>query len=619
MWRAYVYFILSFAGSVRIAGVEVWLVRIWNYEILLRVFLLFVPHRKISVSEWRLFRNNTDTYMKTKKPHIRLMDISHERWSKTVFTHIDASIVSKQIVWLIWPNGAGKSTLLNIISWELVPRGGKTEVRWTLWVVSQWLDLGDDEKTMSVLEYIQWDHDPDELEQREISVALGRTSWDDIDIYQQVSTLSGGQQTKVRVAKCLVDEVDILLLDEPTNHLDQAGIKALQGIVKRFHWPVVIVSHDRQFLDDVTTHIFDLRFGVLEQYTSNYTGYMKERAIRNEKQLQEWKDQEGKRKKMEKRLAELRERANIYDSPRRGKLIRSRQRMYDKKYVDNAIVKPQQERAMWMWVWWGTHKHKKILTLDSGVVYRDAHDGTARFAEDIDDEQKELYMLCDSIEVLGQDRIVLVWENGSGKSTLIHVLLEHLFSEEQSSWSHPLVHRGNSLRVGWFMQQDDTLVVDQVVMHWCMKYFPEDRNESTIRSKLSGAGIPDDDLVKKMSQLSYGQRVKIRFLQLMVSAYDLLIMDEPTNHLDIETRESLETMLLQYEWALLIISHDRWFVEEVGMMKSWTIVDWELIAAPWTSTKAPREPYISSREKEALAKEKKQEEEVDPYDFMWKG
>ena len=110
----------------------------------------------------------------------------------------------------------------------------------------------------------------------------------------------------------------------------------------------MIVSHDRQFLDDVTTHIFDLRFGILEQYTGTYSAYMSERAVRSEKQLAQWKDQEEKRKKAERWLADLRQRANIYDSPRRGKLIRSRQKMYDKIYVDNSVDKPQQERVMGM-------------------------------------------------------------------------------------------------------------------------------------------------------------------------------------------------------------------------------------------------------------------------------
>ena len=555
--------------------------------------------------------------MKTKNPHLRLTWITHARWAKELFDDVNLTVVTGQVIWLIWPNGAGKSTLLGIMSGAVDPWAWRVETRWDLAVVAQWLWGGDGEDGISVFSYITTDRP--ELEEREVMIALGRTGWDEIDIHQDVQTLSWWQQTKVRIAKCLVDEVDILLLDEPTNHLDRQWIKALQWLIKRFHGPVVIVSHDRQFLDDVVTDIFDLRWGKGEAYVGTYTSYMKERELRAEKQMQVWKDQEEKRVKMEKWLADLRQRASFYDSPRWGKLLRSRQKMFEREFVDGKQSRLDHEKKMAMAVTWWTHSYKKICTLRSGVVGREGVTWTSLFVEDETELYggSELYMVLESLELHGKDRVVVVGNNWSGKSTLIQVLKAHLPSEEYPQWSHALITWGKSqkwLRIGRFAQQDGSLVVDERVMKRCLHTFPDGWDESMIRSKLAWAGIPEEDLVKKMSQLSYGQRVKIRFLQLMLCAYDLLILDEPTNHLDIATRESLEHMLQQYEWCLLVVSHDRRFVEEIGIQKQWKIEEGEMTESLWESLRAPEEEeFVSSWVKK---EEDEKNAEVDPYDFM---
>lgn len=501
------------------------------------------------------------------------------------------------------------------------PRAWSVECRGDLAVVSQWLwlltDVADE---LTVWAYITADRD--HLEDREVMIALWRAGWDEIDITQLVSTLSWGQQTKVRIAKCLVDEVDILLLDEPTNHLDRAGIKALQWIIKRFHGPVVIVSHDRQFLDDVVTDIFDLRWGRGEAYVWTYTSYMKERELRAEKQLSQRKDQEEKRKKAEKWLADLRQRASFYDSPRRWKLLRSRQKMFEREFVDGKVKKPEYEKKMAMAVSGWTHAYKNILKLGEWVVWRDKLSWDPFYLEDSDEcvwSVNELYMILEQLELLWKDRVVVVWWNWTGKTTLLHLLRWFLPHEESPTGAHSLIQRGKSqkwLRIGWFAQQDESLRVDERVMKWCLRMFPTGWDESMIRSKLAWAGIPEEDLVKTMAQLSYGQRVKIRFLQLMLMSYDLLILDEPTNHLDIWTRESLELMLQQYEGALLVVSHDRWFVEEIGIQKQWEIQDGKMSESAWVSLRAPVEDEFVSSWVKKEQEEKEKIDDVDPYDFM---
>lgn len=520
-------------------------------------------------------------------------------------------IVWGQVVWLIWPNWAGKSTLMNIMAWLTDPRSWTVETNWELALVTQWLDA---DLSLTVYEYIiSTRGDKGDLEEREIMVAIGKAWGKEIDLFQALNTLSWWQKTKIRIAKCLLDEVDILLLDEPTNHLDQEGIKSLQWVIKRFHGPVVIVSHDRQFLDDVSTDIFDLRWGNLEIYGGTYTAYMHERKVRAEKQMEEWKDQEEKRKKAEQWLADLKQRASFYDSPRWGKLIRSRKKLFERNFVDGKIERVREEKQMGMAVSWGKHKDKEMLILSPGEVWRAKERGNAIFETSLPTDSQELYMILEKLEVFGKDRIVIVWENGSGKTTLLDVLKQHKPTLDVPWWSHELINRWASIRLGRFSQHDESLTVDERVMWWCLRMFPAGRDQQMIRSKLAGANIPEEDLVKRMSELSYGQRVKIRFLQLMLSSYDLLILDEPTNHLDISTREALEMMLQQYEGALLVVSHDRRFIEQIGVLTQWNIKDSEMEVIPWISSKPAAEKFIPSREKEKIEEE---EDIDDPYDFM---
>jgi len=504
---------------------------------------------------------------------------------------------------------------MNIMAWVVDPRSGLVETAWELALVNQWLDV---DLSMSVHEYIVSSHDKNaQLEEREIMIALGKVWGKEIAIDAPLDTLSWGQKTKVRIAKSLLDDVNILLLDEPTNHLDQEWIKALQWVIKRFHGPVVIVSHDRQFLDDVSTDIFDLRWGDLEIYGGTYTAYMDERKIRAEKQMEAWKDQEEKRKKAEQRLADLKQRASFYDSPRRGKLIRSRKKLYERNFVDDKIERVQEEKQMGMAVSGGKHKDKEMLFLSPGEVGRSKENGDAVYQETLPEGSQELYVILEELEIHGKDRIVMVGENGSGKTSLLDVLNQHLPNEQHPKWSHELISRWASMRIGWFSQHDESLRVDERVMWWCLRMFPAWRDQAMIRSKLAGANIPEEDLVKRMSELSYGQRVKIRFLQLMLSSYDLLILDEPTNHLDISTREALEMMLQQYEGALLVVSHDRWFIQQIGILSQRSILDQEMKLLPWVGEKWPHQNYVSSWEKEKMEMEEKiDNQNEDAYDFI---
>lgn len=481
-----------------------------------------------------------------KAAYVRIADISHSRWAKDLFESVTLHVNGWSVLWIIGPNGAWKSTLLAILSWTLEPDTWTREFKWTWWIVTQGMDT---QWAKTIGDYLISDTGKEE---REAMVAMGKAWGDELSLADKLHILSGGQRTKVRLAKCLIDEVDILLLDEPTNHLDHQSVKDLEWLVRRWHGPVIVVSHDRTFLDAVCTHVADVRYGWVESYTGNYSAYMHERSVRMQKQLQDFKLQERKRKSMELWLHKIRERASFYASPRRWKLLNSREKLYDRTFGD-GVKKPKKERRMEMSVWWSVHDKKAIVTIQAGSI---GH------------RSKVLYEL-DTMKILGEDRILISGANGSWKSTLLNFLLR-AYDDSQLTQR---VERGVNIRIGRMSQHDLQQYDEMIVMQRCTQQFPQDRDQWVITTKLVNAWIPKEDMIKKMNQLSYGQRVKIRFIQLMSHAYECLVLDEPTNHLDIDTRESLESMLTQYEGALIVVSHDQWFVEKIATNRERKIED----------------------------------------------
>lgn len=514
-------------------------------------------------------------------------------WAKDLFENVNMEILWGQVVWLIGPNGAWKSTLLKIIAGLIDPRAGTVEVEWEIQFVSQWLDA---DLSMSVYEYVQLSREKDgkwTLEEREVQIALSKGGGKEIDIHMPLSTLSWWQRTTVRIAKCLIDKVDILLLDEPTNHLDRDGIKFLQWVVKKFRGPVVIVSHDRQFLDDVCTDIFDLRWGSVEQYEGTYTEYIKERTVRTEKQMMAREEQQEEKEKAEKSLDTLQARASFRGSTSIGRTVRARKHFFDRRFVDGKIEAVREDYIMNMEIEWGEHKEKEILILGKGTVWWVAEDTIANTTtrtydlmrpiytdtdayELVEWKKSMMFQISENLSIYGQNRVVIVGKNGDGKTTLLNVL-----RQSTSDMQNTLINRWENVRVWWFDQHDESLTVDERVMKWCLLMFPAGWDQEMITQKLGDANIPEADLMKKMSDLSHGQRMKIRFLQLMLHSYDLLVLDEPTNHLDIATREELEVMLQQYEGAMLIVSHDRWFVQQIGVQTKWRIRDEKTEVLPW--------------------------------------
>lgn len=517
-----------------------------------------------------------------KKPSLHCSHISHSFWTKHLFEEITTSIHPGDKVVIVGDNGAWKSTLLRIFAKQLEPDHGSVQYSGLAGILTQDIETTPQE---TVEEYIK--RFLPAIEDWQIDVALDEVRFE-AGTTALVNTLSWGQQTKLRLAVLVAQDVDILLLDEPTNHLDAYQVEWLVERVKSYSGPVVCVSHDRAFIDQVATQIFDIRFGRLEIYVGNYTSYLEQRQERMEKQLQAYRLQQREKEKMELRLADMRQRASARPNPSLWKTIRSKQKYYEKTFVGNAIDKPKKDTVMQMWLAWWKHAKKRILHLGAQMVgYAD-----------------RCLFTMPELTIRGKDKILLQWPNGSGKSTLLKTLWfaweAHHAREMQSvsgsisgrmsgtTWESidgggdfteetPYITRGPGVRCMYLDQHNIAASSDEQVFGWCTKNFPQTRDIPMVRSKLKNAWIPEADTVKKMNQLSYGQRIKIRFIQLMANAYDVILMDEPTNHLDITTREVLEDILQSYEWALIVVSHDRWFVAQLGVTQLWEIEGKELI------------------------------------------
>lgn len=482
-----------------------------------------------------------------KKVSVHCSHVGHGFGVKQLFEDITATIHPWDRVVIVGDNGSWKSTLLHILAKKIEPDQGSVQYSWTAGVLTQDIATGKNETIEEYFKNIL----PD-IEDRQIAVACNEVNLES-DPYVLVHTLSWGQQTKLRLAVLLAQDADILLLDEPTNHLDAEQVDWLVKRIHAYKWAIICVSHDRSFIDEIATQIFDLRFGSVEIYAGNYSKYMEQRQERAEKQLQNYRLQQREKEKREKWLAEIRQRASVSPNPALGKLLRAKVKQYERTFVENAKEKPKKDTVMTMWLAWGKHGKKRLLHLAPQMVwYND-----------------RCLFTVPALTVRGKDKVLLQWPNGSGKSTLLKTLRysweEYAAMEHIQDSSSPYISWWPDMHCMYLDQHNIAVSGEEQVYKRCSKNFPEWWDETHIRSKLTNAWIPLADTVRKMNELSYGQRIKVRFIQLMAHAYDMILLDEPTNHLDITTREVLEEMLQKYDWAFILVSHDRRFVQQIGV------------------------------------------------------
>jgi ATP-binding cassette, subfamily F, member 3 len=503
-----------------------------------------------------------------------------------IFRDVSFQVADREHVALVGVNGAGKSTLLRIIAGVdaasegeiAVARGARVAVlaqepRFeSQRTVRQEAQLAFDEALtalarMRELEHAMQSASGEALDQLfaeyerlslhfevaggfdvehrtdEVLMGLGFSS-EQMD--EPVRTLSGGQKTRIALAKALLADPDLLLLDEPTNHLDLGMLDWLEGFLGSWRGAFLVVSHDRYFLDRVTSRTLDLSFGRLEDYPAPYGRYLLLRAERRARQLQEYEEQ----RELIERTEEFIRR---YKAGQRSREAKGRQTRLDRL---ERLDRPQEHAALTLRVQPTVRSGRDVLTSSPlRVGYSDSHG-------------ERFLVSTPELRVERGDRVAIIGQNGSGKSTLLRTIVGEL---------RPLSGRvgfGTNAKVGYYAQGHEGLPAEGSPLSILVGSQP--MGEEAARTYLARFLFQGDEVHRPVSALSGGERSRLALACLLVEGANLLILDEPTNHLDIQSRETLEEMLTAYDGTVVFVSHDRFFIDRVAT-GVWDIAEGKLV------------------------------------------
>lgn len=356
----------------------------------------------------------------------------------------------------------------------------------------------------------------------------------DEDMDKPISILSGGEKTRVLLGKLLLKKPTLLLLDEPTNHLDSEAIEWLEVFLKQYKGTVILISHDRYFLDQVVNRIFEIHNKKLKTYNGNYSDFIKASAIEKELELKKFEDQQKDIKKQEESI----ERLKAFGREKHLKRARSKEKALAK--VD-VLDKPEAYR-----------KKAKIEfnpSVTSGNDVLQLRDISMGYGERI--LFKDL-----NLDIYRGEKVALIGANGIGKSTLFKIIMNEITPLSGD------IKFGTNVNVSYFHQEQKTLNLDNTIIDeiW------EDNKQLTqtsLRTMLGAFLFEGEEVFKKISTLSGGERARVAILKLILSNANLLLLDEPTNHLDIDSKEVLEEALSSYTGTIFTISHDRYFLNTV--------------------------------------------------------
>ena len=356
----------------------------------------------------------------------------------------------------------------------------------------------------------------------------------DEDMDKPISILSGGEKTRVLLGKLLLKKPTLLLLDEPTNHLDSEAIEWLEVFLKQYKGTVILISHDRYFLDQVVNRIFEIHNKKLKTYNGNYSDFIKASAIEKELELKKFEDQQKDIKKQEESI----ERLKAFGREKHLKRARSKEKALAK--VD-VLDKPEAYR-----------KKAKIEfnpSITSGNDVLQLRDISMGYGERI--LFKDL-----NLDIYRGEKVALIGANGIGKSTLFKIIMNEITPLSGD------IKFGTNVNVSYFHQEQKTLNLDNTIIDeiW------EDNKQLTqtsLRTMLGAFLFEGEEVFKKISTLSGGERARVAILKLILSNANLLLLDEPTNHLDIDSKEVLEEALSSYTGTIFTISHDRYFLNTV--------------------------------------------------------
>ena len=541
-------------------------------------------------------------------PIVSIIQVGKFFGAERIFAGVSFQINENDRIGLVGPNGAGKSTLLNILAGREEPDEGNIAIarNTRIGYLAQVTDFQPEntlrEEMLTVFTEIRaWEQELNELAhqlatpaaQNELTQheqllqryadlqvrfehAGGYTYENRVDQVldglgftreQQTSPvthLSGGQQTRAALGKLLLQEPDLLLLDEPTNHLDLVALEWLETYLTGWKGALVVVAHDRYFLDKIVSRTIEMAFGRIEEYPGNYTTYLHLREERMERRMREYTAQQAQ-------IAHTEEFIRRYKAGQRSREARGRQKLLDRL---ERVERPQDFPEM----------HFEFSPIvDSGLVVISTQKLAAGYISATKD-RTELVRVAD-LELLRGDRVGLLGPNGSGKTTLLRTIIGELPPVAGQ------VHSGHNVRIGYYSQTHAGLNAERSILD-------EIRQVSTLseegaRTFLGRFLFSGDDVFKPIGALSGGERSRIALAKLTLRGSNLLILDEPTNHLDLQSRQFLEEVLGEFEGTLLFVSHDRYFIDSLAT-KVWVIEDGVLIPymGNYTEYRTRKQPIV---------------------------
>ena len=373
------------------------------------------------------------------------------------------------------------------------------------------------------------------LYKSELTGVLKGLSFLDEDFDKQISTLSGGQKTRVSLAKLLLQSPDLIILDEPTNHLDIASISWLETYLRSYKGAVLIVSHDRYFLDRIVTKVIAIENGLVRSYAGNYSDYAAKAAMLRKAAVNAYLKQQEEIHHQQQVIDKLKS----FNREKSIKRAESREKMLDKMELLEKPVEIRDDMHLKL--------TPQIISGNDVLSIEDLskHFGSLTLFEHVD------------IEIKRGEHVAIIGDNGTGKTTLLKII------NELESMDSGQIRLGSKVEIGYYDQEHHVLHSEKTLFDEISDDYPALTN-TQIRNTLAAFLFTGDDVFKKISELSGGERGRVSLAKLMLSNANFLILDEPTNHLDITSKEILEQALNDYEGTVLYVSHDRYFVNQTA-------------------------------------------------------
>ncbi|MGX1436794.1 ABC-F family ATP-binding cassette domain-containing protein [Mammaliicoccus sciuri] len=495
---------------------------------------------------------------------------------EVIFSDVDFEVKTGERIAIVGRNGAGKTTLMKIIAGvESYDEGNISKGKQvTMGYLTQQMTLDSNDTVMNEMKkpfkdviniedkmktLTDWlsihadEYDQDiykeKLSQYEalsnqyelmdgynyeskIKTVLTGLDFKESDFDRQIQSFSGGQKTRLSMAQMLLSEPDLLLLDEPTNHLDMETTEWLENYLTHFKGAIVIISHDRYFLDKIVNQVYDVALGSVKKYVGNYSKFLKERDAHYEKVMAEYERQQSEIKKLETFVEK-----NITRASTSG-MAKSRRKVLERM---ERIEKPRLDA-----------KSAQI----NFEITRATGEDVLKF-QNLDIGYSKSITPTINLEVKRHDRIAIIGPNGIGKSTLIKTIAQKI-----PALGGNIVY-GSNIQIGYYDQKQAEFTSNMTILDYVWNQYAH-MPEKDIRTILGRFLFTQEEVKKVINDLSGGEKARLQLALLMLEKNNVLILDEPTNHLDIDSKEMLEQALQNFEGTLLFVSHDRYFINELA-------------------------------------------------------